>query len=182
MDKFTLAKEDTVLLIIDIQERLVAAMEYGEDVIDNTDILITISKDMEIPILTTEQYPKGLGSTVEKLNCNLDKDSIYEKISFTGYIEQVASNLKQLERKKVIVVGIEAHVCVLQTVRGLLADGYQVFVVADAICSRTEQNYKTALDLMRDMGAVVTGTEIVCFDLLKEAGTPLFKKISKLIK
>ena len=66
--------------------------------------------------------------------------------------------------------------------KGLLADGYQVFVVADAICSRTEQNYKTALDLMRDMGAVVTGTEIVCFDLLKEAGTPLFKKISKLIK
>ncbi|HZJ76409.1 MAG TPA: isochorismatase family protein [Oscillospiraceae bacterium] len=182
MDKFTLIKEDTVLMIIDIQDRLAAAMEYGENIIDNTDILITISKDMDIPILTTEQYPKGLGSTVEKLNCNLDKDSIYEKISFTGCIEQVVSSLKQSGRKKVIVVGIEAHVCVLQTVRDLLADGYQVFVVADAVCSRTEQNYKIALDLMDAMGAVITSTETVCFDLLKEAGTPLFKKISKLIK
>lgn len=182
MDKFTLTKEDTVLMIIDIQERLAAAMQYGESVIDSTDILVTISKDMGIPILTTEQYPKGLGSTVEKLNRNLDKDSIYEKISFTGYIEQVISSLKQLGRKKVIVVGMEAHVCVLQTVRDLLADGYQVFVVADGVCSRTKQDYKIALNLMDVMGAVITGMEAVCFDLLKEAGTPLFKKISKLIK
>ena len=70
-------------MIIDIQERLAAAMEHKEEIIDNTDILITISKDMGIPILTTEQYPKGLGSTVEKLNCNLERDSIYEKITFS---------------------------------------------------------------------------------------------------
>ncbi|MFW5648440.1 MAG: isochorismatase family protein [Candidatus Alkaliphilus sp. MAG34] len=182
MDKFILTKEDTVLMIIDIQERLSAAMEYGENVIDNTDILITISKDLGIPILTTEQYPKGLGDTVEKLNSNLDKDSVYEKIVFSGYIEQIVSDLERLERKKVVIVGMEAHVCVFQTVRDLLADGYQVFVVADAICSRTKQNYKIALDLMDAMGAVITSTETVCFDLLKEAGTPLFKKISKLIK
>ncbi len=182
MDKFILTKEDTVLMIIDIQERLSAAMEYGENVIDNTDILITISKDLGIPILTTEQYPKGLGDTVEKLNSNLDKDSVYEKIVFSGYIEQIVSDLERLERKKVVIVGMEAHVCVFQTVRDLLADGYQVFVVADAICSRTKQNYKIALDLMDAMGAVITSTETVCFDLLKEAGTPLLKKISKLIK
>lgn len=182
MDKFILTKEDTVLMIIDIQERLSAAMEYGENVIDNTEILITISKDLGIPILTTEQYPKGLGSTVEKLNLSLGEDSIYEKIVFSGYIEQIVSDFKQLGRKKVVVVGMEAHVCVFQTVRDLLADGYQVFVVADAVCSRTKQNYKIALDLMDAMGAVVTSTETVCFDLLKEAGTPLFKKISKLIK
>lgn len=182
LDKFTLTKEDAVLMIIDIQERLAAAMEHKEEIIDNTDILITISKDMGIPILTTEQYPKGLGSTVEKLNCNLERDSIYEKITFSGCTEQVVSSLRQSGRKKVIVVGIEAHVCVFQTVRDLLVDGYQVFVVADAICSRTKQNHKIALDLMDAMGAVITSTETVCFDLLKEAGTPLFKKISKLIK
>ena len=157
-------------------------MEHGEDVINNTGILIEISKDMGIPILTTEQYPKGLGSTVEKLNCNLEKSSIYEKISFTGYIEPIVSNLKQSGRKKVIIVGIEAHICVFQTIRDLLTDGYQVFAVADAMCSRTKQNYKIALDLMKTMGAIITSTETVCFDLLKEAGTPLFKKISKLIK
>ncbi len=182
MDKFTLTKEDTVLLIIDVQERLSAAMEYGDKVIDNTDVLIKTSKDMEIPILVTEQYPKGLGSTVEQLADNLDKNSTYEKITFTGCIEQVNSDLKQLGRKKVIIVGMETHVCVLQTARDLLADGYQVFVVSDAVCSRTKQDYRTALELMRDMGAVVTTTEIVCFDLLKKAGTPLFKKVSKLIK
>ncbi|HZX21886.1 MAG TPA: isochorismatase family protein [Clostridia bacterium] len=182
MDKFTLTKEDTVLMIIDIQERLAAAMEYGEDVINNTDILITISKDLGIPILATEQYPKGLGDTVERLNSNLEDDSIYEKIVFSGYIEQVTPALKQLGRKKVIIVGMEAHVCVFQTVRDLLINDYQVFVVADAVCSRTKQNYKIALGLMNAMGAVITSTETVCFDLLKEAGTPLFKKISKLIK
>ena len=182
MDKFNLTKEDAVLMIIDIQERLAVAMEYGENVIDNTDILITISKDLGIPVLATEQYPKGLGSTVEKLNPNLEEDSIYEKIAFSGYIEQLTSGLKQTGRKKVVIVGMEAHVCVFQTVRDLLANDYQVFVVADAVCSRTKQNYKIALDLMDAMGAVITSTETVCFDLLKEAGTPLFKKISKLIK
>jgi nicotinamidase-related amidase len=146
LDKFTLAKEDTVLMIIDIQERLSAAMKYGKDVIDNTDTLITISKDLGIPILATEQYPKGLGDTVERLKPNLEKDSVYEKIVFSGYIEQVASALKRLERKKVVIVGMEAHVCVFQTVRDLLSDGYQVFVVADAVCSRIKQNYKIALD------------------------------------
>lgn len=182
MDKFTLLKEDAVLMVIDIQERLVAAMDQGEKVIDNTDILITVSKDMEIPILATEQYPKGLGCTVEKLNCNLEKDLVYEKISFTGCTDQLVSGLKGLGRKKVIVTGMETHVCVFQTVRDLLADGYQVFVVGDAVCSRTKHNYKNALDLMAAMGAVITNTETVCFDLLKEAGTPLFKKVSKLIK
>jgi nicotinamidase-related amidase len=177
LDKFTLAKEDTVLMIIDIQERLSAAMKYGKDVIDNTDTLITISKDLGIPILATEQYPKGLGDTVERLKPNLEKDSVYEKIVFSGYIEQVASALKRLERKKVVIVGMEAHVCVFQTVRDLLSDGYQVFVVADAVCSRIKQNYKIALDLMDAMGAIITSTETVCFDLLKEAGTPLFLPI-----
>lgn len=182
LDKFTLTKEDTVLMIIDIQERLAVVMEQGEDVINNTDILITISKDLGIPILVTEQYPKGLGSTVEKLNCNLEKDSVYEKITFTGCTEQLVPSLKQSGRKKVVVVGMETHVCVFQTVRDLLTDGYQVFVVEDAVSSRKEKDYKNALKLMSTMGAAIVGTEMVCFDLLKEAGTPLFKKISKLIR
>lgn len=182
MNKFTLVKEDTVLMVIDIQERLVAAMDHGENVINNTDVLITVAKDMAIPVLTTEQYPKGLGCTVEKLNCNLDKDLVYEKISFTGCTEEVVASLKKTGRKKVLITGMETHVCVFQTVRDLLADGYQVFVVGDAVCSRRKYNYKNALDLMEAMGAVITNTETVCFDLLKEAGTDLFKKVSKLIK
>jgi len=92
------------------------------------------------------------------------------------------STLELLGRKKVIVSGMETHICVFQTVRELLKSGYTVFVVDDAVCSRTSDNYKTGLALMREMGAVITSTETVFFDLLKQAGTPLYKELSKLIK
>lgn len=182
LDKFTLTKEETALMVIDIQERLVPVMKYGEEVINNTNTLISIAKDLEIPILLTEQYPKGLGKTVAELSDNLDNASIYEKISFTGCTEEVTSSLNQLGRKKIIITGMETHVCVFQTVRDLIAHNYQVFVVEDGVCSRKKENYKNGLALMSDMGAVITNTETVFFDLMKEAGTPLFKKLSKLIK
>lgn len=182
MDKFTLIKEDAVLIVIDIQERLVPVMKYGEEVIGKTNILISVAKDLDIPILVTEQYPKGLGKTVLGLNTNLDKALTYEKTTFSGCTEEVISGLNQLGRKKIIITGMETHVCVFQTVRDLIANNYQVFVVEDAVCSRTKANYKNGLDLMSTMGAVITNTETVFFDLIKEAGTPLFKKLSKLIK
>lgn len=182
MDKFTLFKEDTVLMVIDIQERLVPAMKYGKKVIENTNILVSIAKDLEIPIVVTEQYPRGLGPTVSEIKDNLGEAPIYEKISFTAYTEEVANELKKLGKKKIIITGMETHVCVMQTVRGLIADGYQVFLVGDAVSSRGKENYRNGLALMSAMGAVVTNTESVFFDLMKEAGSPLFKKLSKLIK
>jgi nicotinamidase-related amidase len=182
MDKFTLMKEDVVFMVIDIQERLVPAMKYGEKVIEKTNTLVSIAKSLEIPILVTEQYPRGLGEIVSEIKGNLDKAAIYEKIAFSAYTEEVVIALKELGKKKVVITGMETHVCVLQTVRGLLADGYQVFVVRDAVCSRNKENYKNGLALMSAMGAVITNTETVFFDLMKEAGTPLFKTLSQLIK
>ncbi|NLM04023.1 MAG: hydrolase [Clostridiales bacterium] len=182
MEKFILRKEDSVILIIDIQERLVPAMEDGQRVIDNTNILMTLAKGLEMPILVTEQYPKGLGPTVSEIRENLDKPLIYEKTSFTAYTDDIAESLKKLGRKKVIITGMETHVCVFQTIRDLIADGYEVFLVKDAVCSRTKENYNNALDMMKTIGAFVTNTESVLFDLMKESGSPIFKKISKLIK
>ncbi|KUO75852.1 MAG: hydrolase [Desulfosporosinus sp. BRH_c37] len=182
MKKYVLIGEETVLLVIDIQERLVPAMKYGEQVIQNTNILISLAQKLGVPIVVTEQYPKGLGKTVSEVRNNLEESLTYEKMTFSGCTSEVTTALKGLGRKKIIITGMETHVCVFQTVRDLLVDGYQVFVVGDAVCSRTKGNYLNGLSLMSSMGAVVTNTETVFFDLMKQAGTPLFRELSKLIK
>jgi len=182
MDKYVLLQEEAVLLIIDMQEKLLPAMKYGKQIIRNTNTIISFAKRLEVPIIFTEQYPKGLGKTTSEVSDNLGELSPCEKSTFSSCTPEVTSVLKGLGRKKIILTGTETHVCVFQTARGLLDLGYQVFVVGDATCSRTKENYRNGLALMSSMGAVVTNTETVLFDLLKESGTPLFKELSKLIK
>lgn len=182
MDKFTLKKEDTLLMIIDIQDRLASVMKHKDQAIENTKILLAAAKEMDMPVIVTEQYPKGLGSTVEELKEVLVNHQIFEKNSFSAYIDEVKNELKETGRKKVVITGMETHVCVLQTTRDLIQDGYQVFIVRDGVTSRTKENYLNGLDLMKEMGAVITNTETVVFDLLKKSGTPEFKVLSKMIK
>ncbi|NMB19338.1 MAG: hydrolase [Firmicutes bacterium] len=182
MDRFTLTREDTVLLIIDIQERLVPVMKYKDQVIRNTQILISGAKEMQIPVLATEQYPKGLGRTVADLLELIDEEQIFSKNSFTAYTAEIKEALEKLGKRKVLVTGMETHVCVFQTVRDLLQDGYQVFAVQDALASRSKENYRNGLEQMASMGAIITNTETAVFDLLKVSGTPEFKVMSKLIK
>ena len=182
MEKYVLIRDEAVLLIVDIQERLVPAMKYGEKVIRNTNIIISCAKKLGIPIIVTEQYPQGLGKTVSDVSNNIEGALTYAKLTFSGCTSEVISALNEIGRKKIIITGMETHICVFQTVRDLLVHGYQVFVVGDAVCSRTKENYQNGLSLMLSTGALVTNTETVIFDLLKEAGTPLFKELSKLIK
>lgn len=182
MKKFTLDKQETILMVIDIQERLVPVMKVADKVVKNTNILISAAKEFNIPIITTEQYPRGLGNTVPQLKDHIDSNYLFEKTSFTAYTEDVKLALEKLGRKKVIITGMETHVCVFQTSRDLLAEGYDVFIVSDAVCSRTKENFLNSLNLIKDMGAVISNTETIVFDLLKEAGSPEFKVISKLIK
>lgn len=182
LEKFVLIKEESVLFVVDIQEKLIPAMRYGEPVIRNTNILISIAKRLDIPVIATEQYPKGLGKTISELSNKLNESEVYEKVAFSGCTREVNSALEVLGRNKIIIAGMETHVCVFQTVRSLLSRGYQVFVVGDAVCSRTKENYLNGLSLMSSMGALITNTESVFFDLIKEAGTPLFKELSQLIK
>lgn len=183
MDKYVLTKEEAVLMVIDIQEKLVPTMkQHAERIIKNTNTMISVAKKLGVPIIVTEQYPKGLGKTVSDVSNNLEEVSTYEKITFSSYTSEVVAALKGLERRKIIITGMETHVCVFQTVRDLLAHGCQVFVVGDAVCSRAKRNYLNGLSLMSNMGAVVTNTETVLFDLMKQSGTPEFKELSKLIK
>lgn len=183
MEKYILNKEDSLLFIIDIQDRLVPVMEHGKKIIKNNITLIEASKELEIPVIITEQYPRGLGSTILEIGEKIDnKTKIFEKISFTGYTKEVKLALEETGRKKIIITGMETHVCVFQTVRDLIQDGYKVFIVRDGVTSRKKDNFLNALDLMKSMGAVITDTESIIFDLLKIAGTPEFKALSKLIK
>lgn len=182
MDKYTLNREDTVLMVIDIQERLVPVMKYEDQVIDNNKILITAAKEMNFPVVATEQYPKGLGRTVPELLDLIDQENVYAKNSFTAYTDEVKEALRSLGKKKILVTGMETHVCVFQTVRDLINDGYEVFIVKDAVASRTKSNFLNGLDLMQSLGAIITNTETTVFDLLKVSGTPEFKVMSKMIK
>ncbi len=182
MNEFTLTPKDTSLLVIDFQEKLVPAMYRTEDTLKNAGTLMKIAKSLELPTIVTEQYPKGIGHTVENLSALIGDLSPIEKMAFSACTKEVTDQLSKDPRQKILVCGIEAHVCVFQTVRALLAKDYQVFVVSDAVSSRTEANYRNGLDQMRQMGAVITNTETVLFDLLKESTHPKFKELSKLIR
>ncbi|HTF98953.1 MAG TPA: hydrolase [Nitrospirota bacterium] len=183
LDKFVLQKEDAVLLIVDIQDRLAAVMTEKDRVVKNCGHLIELAKMLHIPIVVTEQYPRGLGRTVPELTAALPDVRPVEKVAFNCCGEPAfLSELKKTGRKSVIMTGMETHICVLQTTLGLLQEGYRVHAVEDAMCSRTKANWKTGTAFMRDAGAVVTCTETVLFQLLQVAGTEEFKKISQRIK
>ena len=182
MDRFTLNREDTVLLVIDIQEKLVPVMKYKEQVINNTKILIKAAKEMNFPVIATEQYPKGLGPTFSELDDLIEEDNVFVKNSFSACTDEVSEVLKSLGSRKILITGMETHICVFQTVRDLINEGYQVYVVKDGVASRTKTNYLNGLDLMKSLGAVITNTETAVFDLLKVSGTLEFKLMSKMIK
>jgi len=182
-DNFFLDKNDTMLLIIDIQERLAVVMKEKDKVVKNTQHLIELAKMIHIPVVVTEQYPKGLGRTIAELQSAIPGYKPIEKTAFDCCGEpSFLSEIKKLGKKKIIVTGMETHVCVLQTTTSLLQAGFVTHVVEDAICSRTKENWKTGIAFMHDAGAIVTSTETVLFQLLKVAGTEEFKKISQRIK
>lgn len=182
-NKYFLKREDAVLLIIDIQERLVPAMNDSIGTVRRAASLLQSSVLMKLPVMVTEQYPRGLGRTVGQIRQHLLTEVVIsEKISFDAYTDEIRQALISSGRKQVIVSGMETHVCVYQTVRRLLNEGYDVFLAADATSSRRQDNHENAVESMRQMGAVISNTETILFDLLQEAGTPLFKQVSALIK
>ena len=183
LDKLFIDKEDTVLLIVDIQDKLATVMRERDKVVRNNLHLVELAKMIHIPVMVTEQYPKGLGATVPEIREALPFYRPVEKMTFDccgqpAFLEE----LKGHNKNNVILTGMETHICVLQTCIGLLKGGINVHVVQDAICSRTKENWKVGMEFMRQAGAVVTCTETVLFQLLKVAGTEEFKAISRRIK
>lgn len=173
---------DAVLLIIDIQDRLADIMEEKENLYKNTNILIKMARRFGMEVMVTEQYPKGLGFTSERLDIDRGTDFIEEKLLFSAYTDNVKLKLASTGKKTVIVTGIEAHICVFQSVRDLCREGYKVFAVRDAVCSRNEKNKENGLYLMDKAGAIITNTETVLYDVLNSAENRKFKELSKLIK
>ncbi|MFA5353822.1 MAG: hydrolase [Thermodesulfovibrionales bacterium] len=183
MDKYLLSGQDAALIIVDIQDRLAAAMKQRDEVIGNCLHLIELARMVRMPLIVTEQYPKGLGQTVPELREALSSCEPVEKLAF-NCCEEAAfrDRLRETGRKTVIITGMETHICVLQTCLGLLREGYHVHVVRDAVCSRNKENRDTGLAFMRDAGAVITCTETALFQILRVSGTEEFKAISRRIK
>ena len=183
-DKFFLAAGNSVLVVIDVQEKLCRAMDEKilKHLVANAGILMDAAAELKIPILVTEQYVKGLGETLPELKGRSDSPAL-EKMTFSccgdsAFIEK----LKSLGKQQVIVVGMECHVCVLQTVIELLDAGFCVHLVRDAVMSRKKENWLVGLEAARDAGAVITSAETALFQLVKVAGTEEFKKLSKLVR
>lgn len=184
LEKFFLDKEQAVLVVIDVQERLCAAMDQSvlDKLTANTIILQEAAQELGIPMLATEQYVKGLGPTISCLAEKLPTTAS-EKMTFSCCGDDIfMERLKGLGRRQVIITGMETHVCVLQTILQLLEAGFTVHVVKDAVMSRKKENWQMALEYARQAGAVITSTEAAVFQLLRIAGTDAFKKLSKLLR
>ncbi|NIR50283.1 hydrolase [candidate division KSB1 bacterium] len=178
-----LNRNQTALLIVDVQTKINAVMLDGETVVESTVKLIKAANTLNLPIFMTEQYPKGLGPSDPKILEALQGMQPIQKMSFSCCgSEQLMSRLKEQNIKQIIVTGIEAHVCVQQTALDLLAQDFQVHVPQEATSSRKQLDYQTALERMSRAGVVLTTLESVLFELLEEAGTPEFKEVTRLIK
>jgi nicotinamidase-related amidase len=176
-------QNQSALLVVDIQQKLAPIVHGHEQVISNAEILLKTAVRLNVPVLISEQYPKGLGHTVSELTDLAPKGSVVEKTSFSCALEKpFATRLAALQRKQVVIAGMESHICVLQTALGLQDEGYVPFVVADATSSRRPESYAIALDRLRSAGVTVVTTEMVMFEWLGRAGTPEFKELSALIK
>ncbi len=182
MHKNVLSINNSLLLVVDVQEKFKKAMNNSDKVIENISKLIKIANTLEIPVVYTEQYPEGLGKTVERLLKDLHQAAYFEKIAFSC-CEDTAFKLyvKESQRKQIIVTGIESHVCVSQTVHDFLAENYQVHVIADAVSSRTPFSIETGLNKMKQGGAILSSVEIALFELLKTSKHPQFRELQKLI-
>jgi nicotinamidase-related amidase len=175
-----LQKDSSVLLVVDMQEKLLPTISRKEDITANIKRLIALAKTMELPIVLTEQYPKGLGKTDSSLAQELGEHyAPIEKMTFSCMgaeaFRKTVYQLRLQGRYQITVSGIEAHVCVYQTVIHLLSEGWDVHIAADGIGSRAEQNWLWALDLMGQSGALIKPTETIMFEMLERAGTPQFK-------
>ncbi len=175
--------ENTQLVILDIQGKLSQIVYQSEEVLRNSTILIEGCKHLELPIVWVEQMPDKLGVTHPAIAELLNSKTPVKKSSFSAWGNtEFQQQLYDNQRKKVLLIGIETHICIYQTAIDLLANGYEVSVIADAVSSRTESNKQIGLTMLRDAGATLLSTEAALFALLRTAEHPKFKEIARLVK
>lgn len=180
---FVAQREDSLLLIIDVQEAMLKAVDGWQEPVRRILQLVQAANLLSIPILVTEHYTKGLGATMPDLAEGLDTATFFHKEHFSACLENdFVDTVRCFGRRKIIVTGMEAHVCVLQTGLDLMGNGYQLQVVENGIASRFEEDRQTGLNLFRDAGAVITTAEIVIFQWARRANTEEFRKIQPIVK
>jgi nicotinamidase-related amidase len=170
---------ECVLIVIDIQEKLLPPVFEGNRVVKNSQLLIHAADILDLPTIATTQYAKGLGETVSDVKSLLPNGAI-DKQMFSCFGSDVfCSMLKRLpgRRNTILLCGMESHICVAQTVLAALREGYLVHVASDAVSSRTEWNWKIGLERMRAAGAVISSTEMIIYELLRSSGTDEFRKM-----
>ncbi len=181
--EFDATREDCLLLIIDIQQAMLKVIETWGEVVRKVNQLTQAAEALGVPILMTEQYSKGLGRTIPEVLDKIVSPKVFDKEHFSACLEPAfLSLIDSYHRKKIVVVGMETHVCVLQTGMDLIKEGYQLQLVADGVASRTAQNRDIAIDLFREAGAVITSAEIVIFQWAKRANTREFRSILPIVK
>src|ERR1044071_7109447 len=177
-----LQRHDALLLVIDVQEKLMPVIDRGDDVAANIERLVRGCHVLDVPTLLTEQYVKGLGRTVARVRRALEETGGYKPVGTMGFSAkgegEFVATLRGLRKKQILVCGVEAHVCGYQTVGDLLANGYDVTLIADAISSRTPENKEIALRRMASDGAKLSSTEMALFELTVVSGTDEFRAIS----
>ncbi|MDD3116794.1 MAG: hydrolase [Victivallaceae bacterium] len=175
--------ENSIFILVDVQEKLLPAMNNASGCLDRNRILLKSAAELGIKVIASEQYPQGLGGTVEELKNLFCPDwTVVEKNTFSCFgAEPFVAELKKSAARNLFISGIESHVCVLQTALDA-RDDYQVFVISDAVTSRKAEDYTTALQTMRQNGIQVISTESILFMLMRSSKHQAFKAISKLIR
>lgn len=175
-----LSAEHSALLVVDMQNRLAPAIDQFADVEQHCRWLVEVAHQLNIPVIATEQYPQGLGVTVQSLLALLKTDQIIEKIHFDASSEPaLMAALADHQTKQVVLAGVEAHVCVLQTALGLHQAGYDVYLVVEACGSRRDSDKQLALARLERAGVVLVSREMVAFEWLQQAGTEQFRTVSR---
>lgn len=178
-----LVMDKTALLIVDIQGALARTVHQSNLLYANWQKLIKAARLFQLPIILLEQNPQGLGTTIPELRELLGDLPPTEKMTFNACLnEAFLKKLKETGREQLLVAGIEAHVCVYQTVSGLLKEPYQIYVASDAVSSRTSWNRMAALQRMRELGAVITTTEMALFEMMRTSEGELFRRFIKIVK
>lgn len=178
-----LDREDSLLLVIDVQERLVAALDK-DVIVTRAGRLLDAANILNIPVVISEQYPNGLGRTVPQLSEKIKEGTpVFEKYSFSLLREEgVLDKIKSFGKKQIIICGIETHICVHQTAAELIDEGFEVVVAKDACASRSKYEFKQGIEAMQANGAKISCVEIILFEWLRTAKHPKFKEIQALIK
>ena len=175
-----LNKDRTALVVIDLQAKLLPSVWRHEVVVKNLERLIGSARVLGIPMVITEHYPKGLGATIPGIAGLFENFQPIEKIIFGAVdVPGVMARLRELDVENLIIVGIETHICIMQTALQAMREGFRVHVISDAVSSRTEENWNVGLERIRDAGGVISSTEMAIYELLYRAGTPEFREVLK---